>query len=99
MIGKHGDSRTASATFRSQLSFFPAVSGDVADAIVAQFATANGLRRTLSSLSAERRVEVLANVPIRRGFGVLATERRVGPQTARRIAEFFTVQDPDHVLK
>lgn len=38
---------------------------------------------------------LLADIPIRRGAGILASTRRIGPELSKKLHVFFTAKDPD----
>ncbi|BHF81748.1 crossover junction endonuclease eme1 [Sparganum proliferum] len=90
-------------TWLSQLGQWHGVTGEVATAIATVYPTPRCLFEAIwqgadenTSLEAvqEKATAMLADLPIRRGAGILATQNRLGPQLARRIVTFFTSPDP-----
>nr|VZI39058.1 unnamed protein product [Spirometra erinaceieuropaei] len=90
-------------TWLSQLGQWHGVTGEVATAIATVYPTPRCLFEAIwrdvdenTNLEAvqEKATAMLADLPIRRGAGILATQNRLGPQLARRIVTFFTSPDP-----
>lgn len=43
-------------------------------------------------------LKLLADIPVRRGVGVLANTRKIGPELSSKIYKFFMCSDPDVLL-
>ncbi|XP_068760548.1 crossover junction endonuclease EME1-like isoform X2 [Montipora capricornis] len=79
---------------------FRNVSPDMASAIVAMYPTPQSLFQAYSKCgSREEAAKLLQDILVRRGAGVLATSRRIGPELSRRIHMLFTSEDGDLSLK
>ncbi|KFR07760.1 Crossover junction endonuclease EME1, partial [Nipponia nippon] len=85
--------------WKRQIQQFNRVSLEMAEAIVAAYPSPQLLNQAYSRCSSEQeRENVLANIPVRRGDGVTATSRRIGPELSRRIYLQMTSHDPDLYL-
>nr|BAO10714.1 essential meiotic endonuclease 1 homolog 1 variant 3 [Gallus gallus] len=85
--------------WKRQIQQFNRVSGEMAEAVVSAYPSPQLLLQAYSRCSSEQeRENMLANIPVRRGTGVTATYRRVGPDLSRRIYLQMTSHDPDLYL-
>ncbi|XP_052770140.1 crossover junction endonuclease EME1-like isoform X2 [Mya arenaria] len=86
--------------WKHQLLQFKNVSPDIAQAIIAVFPSPQMLRQAYKKCQTEKEaIQVLENIVVRRGAGVLETSRRVGKELSRRIYMLFTCDDPDFVIR
>ncbi|XP_054832033.1 crossover junction endonuclease EME1 [Eublepharis macularius] len=82
--------------WKRQLQQFNRVSLEMANAIVAKYPSPLLLVQAYSATSSEQdRQNLLAEIPVRRGDGVTATTRRVGPELSKRIYLHMTSLNPD----
>ncbi|KAM6194059.1 crossover junction endonuclease EME1 isoform 1-T1 [Sarcoramphus papa] len=85
--------------WKRQIQQFNRVSLEMAEAIVSAYPSPQLLNQAYSRCSSEQeRENMLANIPVRRGDGVTATSRRIGPELSRRIYLQMTSHDPDLCL-
>ncbi|KFV45373.1 Crossover junction endonuclease EME1, partial [Gavia stellata] len=85
--------------WKRQIQQFNRVSLEMAEAIVSAYPSPQLLNQAYSRCSSEQeRENMLANIPVRRGEGVTATSRRIGPELSRRIYLHMTSNDPDLYL-
>ncbi|KFW05879.1 Crossover junction endonuclease EME1, partial [Eurypyga helias] len=85
--------------WKRQIQQFNRVSIEMAEAVVSVYPSPQLLSQAYSRCSSEREQEnLLANIPVRRGDGVTATSRRIGPELSRRIYLQMTSHDPDLYL-
>uniref|UniRef100_A0A8C7EAR8 Essential meiotic structure-specific endonuclease 1 n=1 Tax=Nothoprocta perdicaria TaxID=30464 RepID=A0A8C7EAR8_NOTPE len=85
--------------WKRQIQQFNRVSLDMAEAIVSAYPSPQLLVQAYSKCSSEEEQEnMLANIVVRRGEGVTATTRRIGPELSRRIYLQMTSHDPDLCL-
>uniref|UniRef100_A0A8C2UHX4 Essential meiotic structure-specific endonuclease 1 n=1 Tax=Coturnix japonica TaxID=93934 RepID=A0A8C2UHX4_COTJA len=85
--------------WKRQIQQFNRVSGEMAEAVVSAYPSPQLLVQAYSKCSSEQeRENMLADIPVRRGTGVTATYRRVGPDLSRRIYLQMTSLDPDLYL-
>uniref|UniRef100_A0A669Q7L6 Essential meiotic structure-specific endonuclease 1 n=1 Tax=Phasianus colchicus TaxID=9054 RepID=A0A669Q7L6_PHACC len=85
--------------WKRQIQQFNRVSGEMAEAVVSAYPSPQLLVQAYSRCSSEQeRENMLAAIPVRRGTGVTATCRRVGPELSRRIYLQMTSHDPDLYL-
>ncbi|NXD13656.1 EME1 endonuclease, partial [Nothocercus nigrocapillus] len=85
--------------WKRQIQQFNRVSLDMAEAIVSAYPSPQLLVQAYSKCSSEEEQEnMLANIIVRRGEGVTATTRRIGPELSRRIYLQMTSHDPDLCL-
>ncbi|XP_010305368.2 structure-specific endonuclease subunit EME1 [Balearica regulorum gibbericeps] len=88
-----------SEVWKRQIQQFNRVSLEMAEAIVSAYPSPQLLNQAYSRCSSEQeRENMLANIPVRRGDGVTATSRRIGPELSRRIYLQMTSHDPDLYL-
>ncbi|KFO13152.1 Crossover junction endonuclease EME1, partial [Balearica regulorum gibbericeps] len=88
-----------SEVWKRQIQQFNRVSLEMAEAIVSAHPSPQLLNQAYSRCSSEQeRENMLANIPVRRGDGVTATSRRIGPELSRRIYLQMTSHDPDLYL-
>ncbi|VDD79528.1 unnamed protein product [Mesocestoides corti] len=80
-----------SRTWLRQLSTWRGLTGEITNAVASAYPTPRALYEALNQDGPSS----LANLPVRRGAGVLTTETRLGPLLASRIATFFTSSDPE----
>ncbi|NXD76747.1 EME1 endonuclease, partial [Halcyon senegalensis] len=85
--------------WKRQIQQFNRVSLEVAEAIVSVYPSPQLLIQAYKRCSSEQeRENMLADILVRRGDGVTATFRRVGPELSRRIYLQMTSYDPDLYL-
>ncbi|XP_026716631.1 crossover junction endonuclease EME1 isoform X2 [Athene cunicularia] len=85
--------------WKRQIQQFNRVSLEMAEAVVSAYPSPQLLTQAYSRCSSEQeRENMLANIPVRRGDGVTATSRWVGPELSRRIYLQMTSHDPDLYL-
>ncbi|NXI59503.1 EME1 endonuclease, partial [Chloroceryle aenea] len=85
--------------WKRQIQQFNRVSLEVAEAIVSAYPSPQLLIQAYNRCSSQQeRENMLANILVRRGDGVTATSRRVGPDLSRRIYLQMTSYDPDLCL-
>ncbi|XP_070581093.1 crossover junction endonuclease EME1-like isoform X2 [Ptychodera flava] len=85
--------------WRQQLQQFRNVSVDVSSAIVSVYPSPQLLIQAYQKCSTVKEAEkLLQDIVVRRGAGVLATTRRVGPELSRRVYLYMTGDDGDLVL-
>ncbi|XP_077184034.1 structure-specific endonuclease subunit EME1 [Paroedura picta] len=82
--------------WKRQFQQFNRVSLEMANAIVARYPSPQLLVQAYNTISSEQdRQNLLAAIPVRRGDGVTATTRRVGPELSKRIYLQMTSCNPD----
>ncbi|ESP03769.1 hypothetical protein LOTGIDRAFT_69515, partial [Lottia gigantea] len=82
--------------FKHQLMQFKNLGPDMADAILGVYPSPSLLLQGYNQCNGEKEKEkLLENIMVRRGGGVLATNRRVGKEMSRRIYLFLTTRDPN----
>uniref|UniRef100_A0A8C8R627 Essential meiotic structure-specific endonuclease 1 n=1 Tax=Pelusios castaneus TaxID=367368 RepID=A0A8C8R627_9SAUR len=85
-----------SQVWKRQIQQFNRVSLEMASAIVAAYPSPLLLNQAYQRCLSEReRQNLLADIPVRRGNGVTATSRRVGPELSKRIYLQMTSHNPD----
>ncbi|KFM07823.1 Crossover junction endonuclease EME1, partial [Aptenodytes forsteri] len=85
--------------WKRQIQQFNRVSLEMAEAVVSAYPSPQLLNQAYSRCSSEQeRENMLANILVRRGDGVTATSRRIGPELSRRIYLQMTSHDPDLYL-
>lgn len=79
---------------------FRNVSSDMASAIVTAYPSPQSLLQAYYRCnSKEAAARLLQDIVVRRGAGVLATSRRIGPELSRRVHMLFTCDNGDLPLK
>ncbi|XP_053231764.1 crossover junction endonuclease EME1 [Podarcis raffonei] len=82
--------------WKRQIQQFNRVSLETANAIVAKYPSPLLLKQAYDTRpSRQERHNLLAEIPVRRGDGVTATTRRVGPELSKRIYLQMTSHNPD----
>jgi len=66
---------------------------ETADAIAEAFPSHNSLIRAYQQRERCQADLLLAEIPVRRGEGVLARERRIGPEMSKRLHRLFTSEN------
>uniref|UniRef100_A0A183AC98 Crossover junction endonuclease EME1 n=1 Tax=Echinostoma caproni TaxID=27848 RepID=A0A183AC98_9TREM len=94
----------ASQVWLAQLGQWRGLTGEIAHSITLTYPTARTLYRharqqNVHSEQTENPLNSLSNLEIRRGAGVLASRRRLGPEFARRLITHFTSDNPDHIIE
>ncbi|XP_043352249.1 crossover junction endonuclease EME1 isoform X5 [Dermochelys coriacea] len=85
-----------SQVWRRQIQQFNRVSLEMASAIVAAYPSPLLLDQAYCRcLSEQEQQNMLADIPVRRGNGVTATSRRIGPELSKRIYLQMTSHHPD----
>ncbi|XP_074870888.1 structure-specific endonuclease subunit EME1 [Carettochelys insculpta] len=82
--------------WKRQIQQFNRVSLEMANAVVAAYPSPLLLKQAYRRcLSEQEQQNMLADIPVRRGDGVTATSRRVGPELSKRIFLQMTSLNPD----
>lgn len=85
--------------WRGQIQQLNRVSSEMASAIVDAYPSPQLLVQAYQRcFSEQERQNLLADIQVRRGEGVTATSRRVGPELSRRIYLQMTTVQPDLIL-
>uniref|UniRef100_A0A7M4E2D3 Essential meiotic structure-specific endonuclease 1 n=1 Tax=Crocodylus porosus TaxID=8502 RepID=A0A7M4E2D3_CROPO len=85
--------------WQRQIQQFHRVSPDMASAIVSAYPSPWLLKQAYHRCFSEQEQQnILADIPVRRGDGVTATSRRIGPELSRRIFLQMTSHNPDLCL-
>ncbi|XP_021068510.1 crossover junction endonuclease EME1 [Mus pahari] len=85
--------------WRRQIQQLNRVSSEMASAIVDAYPSPQLLVQAYQQcFSEQERQNLLADIQVRRGEGVTATSRRVGPELSRRIYLQMTTMQPDLIL-
>lgn len=85
--------------WRRQIQQLNRVSADMANAVLAAYPSPQLLSQAYSSCGSEKeRMTMLSEIQIRRGEGVTATVRRVGPELSKRLCVTMTATDPEQTL-
>ncbi|KAG6936999.1 essential meiotic structure-specific endonuclease 1, partial [Chelydra serpentina] len=85
-----------SQVWKRQIQQFNRVSLEMASSIVAAYPSPLLLDQAYRRCLSEREQQnMLADIPVRRGNGVTATSRRVGPELSKRIYLQMTSHHPD----
>ncbi|XP_062508074.1 crossover junction endonuclease EME1-like isoform X2 [Corticium candelabrum] len=86
--------------WKQQLMQFPSVSAQVAHAIASVYTSVRSLREAYKNCGSIREAQnLLQDIMVQRGVGILASNRRVGPELSRKIHAVFTSQHPDTKLQ
>ncbi|XP_066292195.1 crossover junction endonuclease EME1-like [Branchiostoma lanceolatum] len=76
------------------------VSAEMSAAIVAEYPSPQLLLQAYQRCSTEQEAQLLLkDIMVRRGAGVLATCRRIGPEVSKRVHTFFTSSDGEVLLQ
>ncbi|KAJ6640416.1 hypothetical protein lerEdw1_013764 [Lerista edwardsae] len=82
--------------WKRQIQQLNRVSLEMANAIVAKYPSPQLLVQAYGTHSSEQeRYNLLAEIPVRRGDGVTATTRRIGPELSKRVYLLMTAHNPD----
>ncbi|XP_033630136.1 crossover junction endonuclease EME1-like isoform X1 [Asterias rubens] len=85
--------------WRQQLQQFRNVSPEISSSIIALYPSPRLLLQAYSQCdTCQEARKLLQDIVIRRGEGVLATTRRVGPELSKRVHTLMTSNDPDLAL-
>lgn len=96
-VGRTG--RGLALVWRRQLQQLNRVSLDMASAVVAAYPSPRLLVQAYRQcFSEQERQNLLADIQVRRGVGVTATSRRIGPELSRRIYLQMMALQPDLTL-
>lgn len=95
-IGKNGEGLLN--VWTNMLEKFQFISKDQACAIVAKYPSFYMLMDAYRSLSEKEGKLLLADIQVRRGAGVLANVRRIGPELSKKLYKFFTSSDPNDII-
>lgn len=88
-----------STLWKWHLMQFPNVSSDVANSITCQYPSVRSLREAYQRCTCEEEAdELLADIVVQRGAGILSTRRRIGSVLSKRICVAFTSQNPEDKL-
>ncbi|XP_071479776.1 uncharacterized protein [Diadema antillarum] len=80
--------------WKQQFMQFRNVSPEIASAVVSQYPSPQLLMQAYKRCPNEDAAKkLLQDIVVRRGEGVLATSRRVGPELSKRVYNFFTSRD------
>ncbi|XP_061425824.1 crossover junction endonuclease EME1-like isoform X2 [Lethenteron reissneri] len=94
------DGRGYLQLWQRQLQQLNRVSAEMASAVVRAFPSPRLLLQAYARCGSDReRVALLADLLVRRGEGVVATSRRVGPELSRRVFLLVTSHDPQLLLE
>uniref|UniRef100_S4RKP7 Essential meiotic structure-specific endonuclease 1 n=1 Tax=Petromyzon marinus TaxID=7757 RepID=S4RKP7_PETMA len=94
------DGRGYLQLWQRQLQQLNRVSAEMASAIVRAFPSPRLLLQAYARCGSDReRAALLADLLVRRGEGVVATSRRVGPELSRRVFLLVTSHDPQLLLE
>lgn len=86
--------------WKQQLLQFKNISPDIADAIVQAYPSPHLLMEAYRKCNdSNEQEQLLENIVVKRGAGVLETSRRVGKEMSRRIHTFVTSSNPNKVIK
>ncbi|CAG5126506.1 unnamed protein product [Candidula unifasciata] len=86
--------------WKHQLMQLKNVGADMADAIVSAYPSPSLLFQACKSDSSSRETEkLLSELNVRRHASVIATNRKVGKEQARRLYTFITSTDPEEIIK
>ncbi|KAL5253407.1 hypothetical protein ACHWQZ_G013255 [Mnemiopsis leidyi] len=84
--------------FIAQLQEIRSVNEAVATAVAHRYPSPVCLCNFIARHDKEMAVATLADIQVRRGVGVLANIRRVGPEAAKRIVLFYSSTDPNEQI-
>jgi hypothetical protein len=88
-----------STLWKWHLMQFPNVSSDVANSITCKYPSVRSLREAYQRCTCEEEAdELLADIVVQRGAGILSTRRRIGSVLSKRICVAFTSQNPEDKL-
>lgn len=85
-----------SRLWQQHLLKLPFITLETAEAIMSVYPMPQNLLTAFKTCSSPE--ALLRDIPIRRGGGPLATNRRLGPEMSRKIYEFYNSLDPKLVL-
>ncbi|XP_067671146.1 crossover junction endonuclease EME1-like [Haliotis asinina] len=86
--------------WKHQLLQFKNVGPDMAEAIIAVYPSPRLLYEAYKSCTTEKEAQkLLENIVVRRGAGVLVTNRRIGKELSRKIHSLFTSTDSEFIIK
>uniref|UniRef100_H2ZQR2 ERCC4 domain-containing protein n=1 Tax=Ciona savignyi TaxID=51511 RepID=H2ZQR2_CIOSA len=74
------------------------LSPDMADAIIKMYPTIHALMSAYQGCSCKDGENLLADIVIRRGFGTLLNNRKIGPELSKRIYKMMTCQNGSEIL-
>ncbi|THD29136.1 Crossover junction endonuclease EME1 [Fasciola hepatica] len=90
----------ANQIWLAQLGQWRGLTGEIAHSITLSFPTARAFYHQSGSSSDSHPFETpLSNLEIRRGAGILASRRRLGPEFARRLITHFVSENPNQVIE
>jgi len=84
--------------WNQQLQQFYGVRHDTSVAITQVYPSPHALMKAYDGLSEQEGMQLLQDVEIRRGVGVLQTQRRIGPELSKRLYKLFTSINGDENL-
>lgn len=84
--------------WNQQLQQFYGVRHDTSVAITQVYPTPLSLMKAYKNAPDNEGPKLLQDIEIRRGIGVLQTQRRVGPELSKRIHKLFTSRDGNEIL-
>ncbi|XP_060835314.1 crossover junction endonuclease EME1-like [Rhopalosiphum padi] len=88
-VDKNGTGLTQ--LWRQMLSQFPLCGLETSEAIATAYGSPIALLEAYDNCSSRLKGEtLLQDIPVRRGFGPLASNRRIGPELSKKIYTFFT---------
>ncbi|ELU07229.1 hypothetical protein CAPTEDRAFT_98058 [Capitella teleta] len=86
--------------WRQHIQQFRNVTAEVANAIIAEYPSPRDLYQAYLSCENQNKAEqLLQDIVVRRGAGVIATNRRIGKELSRKIYLLMTSCDPDLIIK
>lgn len=85
--------------WRNIIQLFKNVSADQANAIMAVYPTPSSLMLAYQKCSEVEGLKLLEDINVRRGYGVMESNRRIGKELSKKMYTLFTSLDPEVVLK
>ncbi|KAG8192330.1 hypothetical protein JTE90_002150 [Oedothorax gibbosus] len=97
-LGKDGEGSVK--LWQQQIKQFNSVGSEVAEAIVSKYPTLQSLVQAYNRCSSSQQAEkLLQDIVVRRNYGPLGTQRRIGPELSYKIYLFYTSRDGDQILQ
>ncbi|RXG52793.1 Crossover junction endonuclease EME1 [Armadillidium vulgare] len=84
--------------WHQQLRQFNNVGPEAAQAIAKKYPSPQALIKVYRSIPEAEGLKLLADIPVRRGVGVLVNTRKIGPELSSKIYRFFMCDDPNVLL-
>ncbi|GIY10332.1 crossover junction endonuclease EME1 [Caerostris extrusa] len=97
-IGKDGSGFLK--LWQQQIQQFNNVGPEVAEAITSEYPSPQSLIKAYKECSSLKKAEtLLQDIVVRRNYGPLGTQRRIGPELSYKIYLFYTSKDGDQILQ